>query len=293
MWKVSMPGLDTEQFVPLSQMAMLLTCEEWCNIFGNVTTTTMTRLLKCNFNFKTSIGHHLSSFCLQSLIGPERDEGHIYDSLVIVQKYTVSGLGCFYAHIHYPECFHPPTNVKFIFQGQKYHIYSCPVSFLLFGTSLDHKYVFLVIDISDFQHLILIWLWWRWWISYWVWRDTFWSTMNKQTNLQPTDEQGIFQMVGSSFFSFCNFIKTVVKLLNWLMWADASIIPANCLSEDWSGADSTKEGWRNNISMQPQLSLFLIYDELYLSRTTERISHHLNLIFLLLKWCRLDKGGLT
>ena len=99
MWKVSMSGLDTEQFVPLSQIANLLICEEWCNNFGNVTTTTMTRLFKCNFNFKTSIGHHLSPFCLQSLIRPERDKGRIYDSLVIVQKYTVSASSCFYAYI--------------------------------------------------------------------------------------------------------------------------------------------------------------------------------------------------
>ena len=73
----------------------------WCNNFGNVMTTTMTRLFKCNFNFKTSIGHHLSSFCHQSLIGPERDKGHIIsDSVVIVSKNTaIPPPSCFYARI--------------------------------------------------------------------------------------------------------------------------------------------------------------------------------------------------
>ena len=142
MWKLFMSLI-------LCQKAMLLTCEELCNSFGNVMTTTMTRLFKCNFNFKTSIGHHLSSFCHQSLIGPERDKGHIIsDSVVIVKKYNRASAQVVFMHDapnhHYPECF------VHIFKVGSYLYFS---SFLLFLTFLDHKYVFL--DISNFQFVNL------------------------------------------------------------------------------------------------------------------------------------------
>ena len=135
------------------QKAMLLPCEEWCNSFGNVMTTTMTRLFKCNFNFKTSIGHHLSSFCHQSLIGPERDKGHIIsDSVVIVKKYNRASAQVVFMHAapnhHYPECF-DQCQVH-IFKVGSYLYFS---SFLLFLTFLDHKYVFR--DISNFQFVNL------------------------------------------------------------------------------------------------------------------------------------------
>ena len=123
------------------------------------TTTIMTRLFKCNFNFKTSIGHHMSSFSHQSLRGPERDKGHLIgDSVVIVHKYSVSAPTGFYAHpiIHYPECFYMSTNVKLIFSrlnaSELFYIFKL---FLLFVTFPDHKYVFLDAVISNFQIWII------------------------------------------------------------------------------------------------------------------------------------------
>ena len=114
-------GLISVQLFPLYQIAMLFTFEEWCMSFGNMMKTKMmTRHFKCNFNFETSISHHLSSFCHQSLIKLERDKDHIIcDSLVIVQKYSSSASSCFLCthpiNIWYPECLGTPTSVKFIF----------------------------------------------------------------------------------------------------------------------------------------------------------------------------------
>ena len=112
-------GLISVQLFPLYQIAMLLTFEEWCMSFGNVMKTTMMkRHFKCNFNFETSISHHLSSFCHQSLIKLERDKATSFVILLLLSKNTaVPPQAAFYAHIQstFPECFGTPTSVKFIF----------------------------------------------------------------------------------------------------------------------------------------------------------------------------------
>ena len=149
-------GLISVQLFPLYQIAMLLTFEEWCMSFGNVMKTKMmTRHFKCNFNFETSISHHLSSFCHQSLIKLERDKATSFVILLLLSKNTaVPPQAAFYAHIQSTFDFlnalaRQPAPSSY-FQGWIYQIYICCASFFLFVTFLNRKYVFLGIEISDF-----------------------------------------------------------------------------------------------------------------------------------------------